>query len=77
MLGKSTESSWGLIGWKGAPAPSSACAIRKAALTCLLRLRRFFAHILAFSPSACQPPDSYAGINPSSDIRRLNCSVLK
>ena len=56
---------------------SSARAIRKAALACLLRLRRFFAHELALSSSDCPSPDSYASINPPPDIRWLNCCNKK
>ena len=51
-------------------------AIRKTALTCLLRLRRCFAHKRALSTSACQEPDPYASINPAPDIRWLNwCDI--
>ena len=52
---------------------SSARAIRKTALTCFLRLRRCFPHVLALSSSVHQKTDFYASINPSSDDRRLNC----
>ena len=42
---------------------SSAFVIRKAALTCLARLRRIFAHIPALSPSELKRADPYASIN--------------
>ncbi len=50
----------------------SARAIRKAALTCLLRRCRCFAHIQALNTSVCQSTDPYASINLLTDARWLN-----
>ena len=52
---------------------SSVRAIRKAALACLLRLRRYFAHLRALGSYDCQVSDSYASINLPPDIIWLNC----
>ena len=56
---------------------SSARAIRKAALPCLPRRCRIFAHKKALTPSARQSPDLYASINPSPADRWLNCWLKK
>ena len=54
---------------------SSARAIRKTALACLLRLHRCFPYIQALISSADRSPDPYASINLSNDLQMAELSA--